>query len=234
MSIELKKYFELFKKLEKRLNKIEEKRINFSLEEIYIDNEENDTPNQKRVRDSCKSLHLNHIKFFSAPEYYYSVCLKKRSIILGCDAKHLCKTVLMKNTQCTRNDCKDPTNSLYYMVIIQYMSKLNCEILRKEVKGLRTTDVLSKRSINFQFASPEECNEITGFPFNGVTPFGFPTTIPLIISKNVAELDPPFIWLGGGEVHLKLYLDVEELIKNVDPYIFDCTMEREESIDNIY
>lgn len=86
---------------------------------------------------------------------------------------------MMKNTQCTRTDCKDPTNSLYYLVVVQYISKLNAEILKKEIRNLRTVDKLSKRNINLQLANSEECSEITGFSFNGVAPFGFNTTIPV-------------------------------------------------------
>lgn len=88
---------------------------------------------------------------------------------------------MMKNTQCTRTDCKDPTNSLYYLVVVQYISKLNAETLKKEIRNLRTEDKLSKRNINLQLANAEECKEITGFAFNGVAPFGFTTTIPVYI-----------------------------------------------------
>lgn len=56
----------------------------------------------------------------------------------------------------------------------------------------------------------------------------------MVISKSIADLDPPFIWLGGGEVHLKLYVNVKELIEKVDPYIFDCTAPRENMDEDLY
>lgn len=47
----------------------------------------------------------------------------------------------------------------------------------------------------------------------------------LVISKQVAELSPPFAWLGGGEVLLKLRVPVAELLRT-GATVVECTKPR--------
>lgn len=73
---------------------------------------------------------------------------------------------MMKNLLCTVDNCNDITNSLYtfllskryYLVVVQYVSKLNADDLKKGIRDLRTHSnlpLLSNKMLNFQFASSE-------------------------------------------------------------------------------
>ena len=43
------------------------------------------------------------------------------------------------------------------------------------------------------------------------------TNIPIILASAIEEVSPPFIWMGGGEVDLKLRFDVAELVEKFAP-----------------
>ena len=70
---------------------------------------------------------------------------------------------------------------------------------------------------------------LTGFGHNSVSPFGMKTKIPVIICRRCAELFPPFVMLGGGEVHVKLAVPVDELIRGCGAVVGDISELRCES-----
>lgn len=45
------------------------------------------------------------------------------------------------------------------------------------------------------------------------------TKIPLVISSAISELDPPFIWLGGGKEHIKWFVNVQQLVDALDAIV---------------
>jgi hypothetical protein len=58
---------------------------------------------------------------------------------------------------------------------------------------------------------------------SGVLMLCCPIPLQVILSDAVTKLSPPFFWLGAGEVHLKLGLQVSEFIAAINPFIADCT-----------
>ena len=88
----------------------------------------------------------------------------------------------------------------------------------KAVKALNPQ--LSKKYFNFQHA--EGCEELTGYQFNSVAPFGMKTPMPFVLSEGIAKLDQ--VWLGGGHVDVKLSIDVAEFIAQCDPIIADIAV----------
>jgi prolyl-tRNA editing enzyme YbaK/EbsC (Cys-tRNA(Pro) deacylase) len=55
------------------------------------------------------------------------------------------------------------------------------------------------------FAGPEPVRELTGMEIGGVTPFGLPDDLPILVDARVME--PDWIILGGGNRSSKLRLD---------------------------
>ena len=49
----------------------------------------------------------------------------------------------------------------------------------------------------------------------------------IILSKVIAELPEGGVYLGGGEVDLKLWINVQEFIHSYNPFILDCTNPRD-------
>lgn len=61
------------------------------------------------------------------------------------------------------------------------------------------------------FAQPDETRELTGQAIGGVTVFGLPEAVPLIIDRTVMERD--WVIVGGGNRSSKLRLAPAELLK---------------------
>lgn len=61
------------------------------------------------------------------------------------------------------------------------------------------------------FASPEQTKELTGMELGGVTPFGMPENVPVLIDARVMECMR--IILGGGNRSSKIILTPTELLK---------------------
>lgn len=49
----------------------------------------------------------------------------------------------------------------------------------------------------------------------------------IILSKVIADLPEGGVYLGGGEVDLKLWINVQEFIHSYKPFILDCTNPRD-------
>jgi prolyl-tRNA editing enzyme YbaK/EbsC (Cys-tRNA(Pro) deacylase) len=59
------------------------------------------------------------------------------------------------------------------------------------------------------FAAAEPVRALTGMEIGGVTPFGLPDDLPILVDARV--MDPPWIVLGGGNRSSKLKLAPETL-----------------------
>ncbi|KAL6050731.1 DUF19 domain-containing protein [Balamuthia mandrillaris] len=184
-----------------------------------------------RVRDGCLSLGLRHVFFRFVPEecpYYEHWDYRQRIRALGGYSIHqLCKTILLENTRCTRQDCKQPHNSRYYAVVVQYTTKLQSQKLIKFLRSLPQNKHISKKSWNFCLADEEATYHLTRFSKNALSPIAaeFAEDIPIVLSDSIARLDPPFIWLGGGQVNVKLGVDVREFIQKTHCFVADVCVD---------
>ncbi|KAL3693182.1 hypothetical protein R1sor_006833 [Riccia sorocarpa] len=156
-------------------------------------------------------------------DYYERSFLERRDLLGASSIDHLCKSIVMVNSQAPDNikDCSDRNNSKYYLIVIQYTARLNAEKVRQFVYSLNNGR-LPKKKINMRLAPEAESNALTGFEHNAVTPFGMLTNIPVILSDAIVRLQPEFFWLGGGEVDLKLGIRTQDFIRILDPFIADC------------
>lgn len=59
------------------------------------------------------------------------------------------------------------------------------------------------------FASLEQTEEATGMISGGVTPFGLPPEIPILIDARIRG--PELVWLGGGSRSLKIGVAADDL-----------------------
>eukprot|EP00386_Alphamonas_edax_P006258 GDKI01020330.1.p2 GENE.GDKI01020330.1~~GDKI01020330.1.p2 ORF type:complete len:131 (-),score=39.01 GDKI01020330.1:70-462(-) len=127
----------------------------------------------------------------------------------------------MENTHHTGGD--NPKNARYYAVIIQYTTKVNGERVKDVIKAINAADgvKLGNKKLNFNFASLEASEQLTGYIRNAITPFCCKTPIPVIVATPIMKLDPPLIWLGGGEVDLKLRINLSDLTHLLSPIVGD-------------
>lgn len=56
---------------------------------------------------------------------------------------------------------------------------------------------------------------MTGFVNNAITPFFMregSSSLPIVLSEAIFKLKPPYFWMGGGRVELKMGVSVDEFI----------------------
>ncbi len=61
------------------------------------------------------------------------------------------------------------------------------------------------------FAGLDEAVEVTGMMYGGVTPFGLPGEIPILIDSRIAG--DGVVWLGGGSRSLKVGVKADDLLR---------------------
>ncbi|KAG0472621.1 hypothetical protein HPP92_014040 [Vanilla planifolia] len=178
-----------------------------------------------RLSAILRSIGAVDFTFRRVPLDYYDKTLEERKEILGAaSVHHLCKSIVMVNTQASANviDCSDPNNSKFYIVVMQYVARLNAESIKNFLYALNNQKIPKKR-FNLRLAPEEESMRLTGFVHNAVTCVGMKTDIPVILDEAITKLQPDFFWLGGGEVDLKLGIRTAEFISTVKPFIVSCT-----------
>ena len=219
------------------------------LEEKVFQSQANAHPTDestRRARNYIESVLPSQNKFISSvcwkwvPSHYYTLSLKDRAAILQASSTNqLCKSMLMENraykpdspsSNNKRNDFDlNRTNSRFYLVVVQYEAVINAKKLESEIRGLRPFQSglrLSKTDLDFQMASSEDNDKVTGYKHNSVTPFGLlDTSVPVILSKAIVEQvkNPAFIWMGGGHVDLKLGMAVCEFVTAMDALVLDVS-----------
>jgi len=199
----------------------------------------------QKVEQLCRAMDLSSVQFVRTPTDYYTWTLDQRKEFIGASSTHhLCKSIVVENTEWSApgnihstipssSGCEDPLNSRFYCVIIQYTARLLSHQVFKFVRGLKNNE-LPLKSYHFQLAKNSET--ITGFEHNAVCPIGMAVPIPIIVDKKITNLHPNYIWLGGGEVDLKLGIRVSDLLKiSKNVFVADVTqdaVDNENSLDN--
>ena len=188
-----------------------------------------------RARRHVQSAHCYSSQWKLCPSNYYTLSLDERKVILGADnTSQLCKACLFENKNYQPNKSNnnsptpDPTNSQYYLVVVQYVESINMKKLSSELRGLRPVGPTRYDPNYFSDIrlAPEEISEqLTGYSHNGVSPFGLlDTTIPIIVCKSIIEnVKPKFIWMGGGHKDWKLGMAISEFVKALDAFVLDVS-----------
>lgn len=165
-------------------------------------------------------------KFTRCPDDYYSWTLEKRRAFLRAPStEQLCKSIVMCNARSTVQDSTDVLDAKYYCVIVQYHTKFKAEDLMRILRRLNAErgKILGSRHFNFRLA--EDCEEVTGYVPNAVTPLGLKTPMPIVLDKSIIRLQPPEMWMGGGEVSLKWNVRVAEFVRAFEPIVGDVSPE---------
>ena len=160
---------------------------------------------------------------------------------MGAPKDTLCKSILLVNsalaeaTPLSASVSPDVFSSRYVLVVLQYVTRLDTDALAKALRAQCTTSATFKLNV----APAEASDELSGFSHNAVTPFGMHCAVPVVVSRSVADKGG-FVWLGGGEVDMKLRIPVAQLLKpgvlvpgaTAAPIVVDCTPRREDDGDD--
>eukprot|EP00388_Colpodella_angusta_P046183 GDKK01068504.1.p1 GENE.GDKK01068504.1~~GDKK01068504.1.p1 ORF type:complete len:238 (-),score=40.21 GDKK01068504.1:127-774(-) len=180
-----------------------------------------------RVKAALLKKSIYSGKFVTVQSGYYDLTLDQRAELLKCTVPQLCKSIIFENTMHDPTVVDSHNNSKYYCVITQYTAKINVNSLRTLVHELRKPeDRLSKKKFHFQLADDQASFELSGFGHNAISPIGLKQDIPIIICNRILGLNPAIIFLGGGEVDVKLALPVADLVRGTKAIVGDITEER--------
>ena len=194
----------------------------------------NITPQMRCARRHVQNSLCYSSRWRLCPSDYYNLTLDERKVILGANnTTQLCKACLFenKNYKPTDGSAVDPTNSQYYLVVVQYVESIDMKKLASELRGLRPSGPkrLDPNYFSDMRLAPEDVSEkLTGFGHNGVSPFGMlDSTIPIIVCKNIVEnVRPKFIWMGGGDKDWKLGMAVSECVSALNAIVLDVSEPR--------
>ena len=194
------------------------------------------TPALRRTRRHIQSSRCYSSDWKLCPSDYYALSLDERKAILGAHStSQLCKACLFENKNYKPDDdpadaVSDPTNSRYYLVVVQYVESINVKRLASELRGLRPsgpTRFDPGYFADLRLAPEEDSERLTGFGHNGVSPFGMlDRTIPVILCQSVRGVSPRFIWMGGGDRDWKLGMAVGEFVRGVGAIVLDVSEPR--------
>jgi prolyl-tRNA editing enzyme YbaK/EbsC (Cys-tRNA(Pro) deacylase) len=164
------------------------------------------------------------------PTDYYAQTLEWRAKALGASSvDQLCKTIVLENRSCARAGCSDVSDSRFYAVVVQYGAKIDVDKLRDVLHRLRPPgERIPKKRFALHLAPEDVSAQLTGFTHNSVSPFGLASRIPVIVCSRIAasSLKPPFVYLGGGEVDLKIGLSVSSLVQALMPIVGEVSIPR--------
>jgi prolyl-tRNA editing enzyme YbaK/EbsC (Cys-tRNA(Pro) deacylase) len=189
-----------------------------NIDEIDIGNIDEVSSKTMEIVDVLQSKQCVSWRLQIVPKDFYDRDLEFRTKMLSASSsKSLCKSLLMRNSKCIRDDCNDPLNSKYYLVAFPYTKKLQQQKLKKFVKSLSKK---SNKYYKFSLASMEETRALTRFEYNTVSPIGV-GKVPVIISHHIVDLKQ--FWMGSGSLHIKLRIDTVEFLQKFPHFVADIT-----------
>jgi len=174
----------------------------------------------KRVKQDLLKRNVFTCRFVKVVGDYYERPLEFRASLLTCQTSQLCKSIVFENTACDHDNIDDRTNSRFYCVIVQYEARFDSDLLRDLIHSLRPVpERLAKRKLNFRMAKEEANSRLTGFTHNAVSPFGLAVALPIVLCRSITELKNPYVYLGGGEIDVKIGIPVQDLLRALDPIV---------------
>ena len=168
-------------------------------------------PAHELLRTELERKAVRAYRFVRVPHNYYDTPLEERRRCLRAHTcAHLCKTITVENTAWTplpdrpAGELADSLNPRFLLVVVQYARRFDVEKLRAWLYDANA-GLLAKKRINPRLASAAESERLTGFRTGGVTPVAVATPeLPIVLSHEIARLNPPLFWLGAADVDLKV------------------------------
>lgn len=206
----------------------------------------------ERVKADLRYRHIYGYRLVSVPSSYYSMPLSERAKMLRCHVGQLCKSIVMENTSFVESDCNDDIiNSKYFCIVLQYCAKLDEDKLNAVLQRIilhrnkTSKKQISMKKYHFRLVASSVNDELTGFSHNAVSPYGINHSvgrkIPIICSKECTMTDNfvqeksdngymspcTYMYLGGGDVDVKLGISVHDFIASTKCVVGDISNPRD-------
>jgi hypothetical protein len=200
-----------------------------------------------KVKQSLLNNNIFNFRLVTVPGDYYDKTFQERADILSAKIPQLCKSLIFENVNfdasCQESE-DDVTYAKFYLVVLQYEAKFDTIKFENLIWSQRSfASRLSKSKFNFKLASGEDNNRLSGYKHNAVTPFGMSiersnegavsdssgymvNRIPVVVCSRLGSVRPSYIYLGGGEVDVKLGLGLDDFVRVLCPIIGNVSDER--------
>lgn len=167
---------------------------------------------------------LERCLFRRCPAAYYTWTLEQRRQFLepAPTVYHLCKSLILENTRANVDDEASGPGAAprYVCVILPYPARLHTEKVTQAVRCFSELCQLCpapRSQVHYQVAPAEQCQRITGYGYNAVTPLGMRTPMPILVASVLEKWlkccrDDCF-WLGGGATDLKLNVSLSDFVR---------------------
>ena len=76
---------------------------------------------------------------------------------------------------------------------------------------------VSTKGFHYRHAEEEDAKSLSGYEFNAITPFfmtGGGEKLPIILSQDIADLSPPYLWFSGGRIQIKMGVSVADFLRH--------------------
>ncbi|KAJ2238418.1 hypothetical protein H4R99_000080 [Coemansia sp. RSA 1722] len=174
-----------------------------------------------RVARALADLDISDVsRIYHVASDYYTWPLYQRALCMSVPStNHMCKSVVMENKRWR----PEHPGSRFYCVMVQYLHSIDTGAMADYVRAMDGSKV-SRRHFNFRLCSPEMSLEMTGYDKNGVSPFGTPVKMPIIVCEGIVGLRPPVFWIGAGHVDYKLAMPVQAFIDATGSSVADISV----------
>jgi len=113
--------------------------------------------------------------FEANSDYYFNYTLEERQKLLNAENINcLCKTMILENTAFNKEH-ESEYYQQYYLCIVQYTKEFVADKIAKYLKFRQNhhcpNNKLSNKFFHFRVAKQEEAYAISGYAFNGITPY---------------------------------------------------------------
>jgi len=176
------------------------------------------------------------------PDYYELSLPGRLSCVGGESTEELCKCLILENTR--RKPLKGDEdaeeagggegdvsagpreNPRFVCVVFQYRRRLDAAKVGMLVRGWGGDRAPAKKCYNMRLAKPDANDALSGYAHNGVVPLGMRCRdMRVIVSHHITELPGGCLFMGAGDVDVKLKSDVRRFIEATGAEVEDITGE---------
>ena len=112
---------------------------------------------------------------------------------------------------------------VYFVSIQQYTASIDPKKLSSSVRTLLpAASRLPAKNFELKVAKEPDSDRLTGFTHNSVSPYGTLSRVPIIVSAALKE-EVSFMYMGGGDVDLKVGASVEEFVRSTEAFVLDVS-----------
>ena len=183
---------------------------------------------QSKLHTWARFHSLQSVVFKQVPGDYFDRDLEGRAELLGAKSSmHLCKTLIFKNSRYSYDYSIETYYPKYAAAVLQYPLNVKSDRIMKYLKDMQNRNPVkgpvSKKNWHFRMADQEEAEDLTGVEMNAMSPAFLGKNVPVFVNSSILQLDPPFVWLGGGDLYLKIGISTEELVKFSSAHVIDLS-----------